>query len=1313
MSSLDKLAIRGIRSFDDKDLSVIQFYSPLTVIVGHNGSGKTTIIESLKYACTGDLPPNTKGGAFVHDPNIAGVSEVKAQVKLRFFNVKKNKMIVERRLEVKKKKNVSGLSMKTLEATISLDNQSGEGDRKKRRTLSTKCASLDEEVAYQLGVSKAILENVIFCHQEESNWPLSDSSALKKKFDDIFESTKYTKALDQLKTLRKEYSNELKVDQEKVKALRTDRERASKLRKAIDELSNLIEIKTSEHDRLDQEIVTLSRSNAKFFDQAAGYKNTLSKVETLTQRRQLLETNLDQIRSTLDLLQDSDVELEKKINNHNDEMQQIKQQRQLDKQKLDDEQDVLASNEKKRSRTLTKHGQLTAEKERHLTNLENLQNLVKELSLKHGILGFDHDLNQEEIQDFEDKLENAILVQSTKIEKIKNEAKVVEGQKQQKIQELKSEKAADERAKQTLQTQKTNISSRINQLTRQIESIQTNESDVNWKKQSLIQDKQRFEKLSNELKQSNHLQQLRNVSKELKEFEDERESLHVELNELNNQSNVRVQLNLKQIEVKKRQESIQSLLDKNAISCRKFTRAEPSRESIETNVNAAINELERDIKVAERTQRDATKELQSIETGVSIAKRKLQTLKDQSSGLQSEINASLRDRDTESTTIEDAIAEAEATLVAERESLQERESMGEFFQQILNKGQQQRHCIGCDRDIQENEFEKFQIYCERKIKKNPKKIEEAKQSVDYWTNELNELRKVLPNALTLKKMNTQDIPSSQIEVEEVNSKLIPLSNQVETATNELNNLREKMTELESLKRVANEVSRLSRECDDIARDVTQLESELQATGSTATGEEIQIRLTDIANKIRNNKTLSEKIRSEQQSQQAMIATLSNSIHTNELELTKVEQELKDREVLEQRKQQEQQQLNETNDNLHQLNLKLIQSNEPIQEIENELKQIQKEFTQKESLSSIEFQNLNKSFESIQTIKREIQSYESKGTSNELVKCSKELQEQETILNQSKQKINQLLNEISKKDQNLSDSNSSLRNLHDNLRFRNEEIQLNEIVQELNSLDEEGARRAFRDFETKYHQLRQKQTNEQARQAKIGGEIEMMKKEMNDKTKELDEEYKNVDQQFFHELIKTKVTQAASDDLLKYSKALDAAIMRFHGLKMAEINDTIADLWTKTYQGTDIDKIMIKSDAEGKLTGTRASYNYRVVMFKDTTEMDMRGRCSAGQKVLASIIIRLALAESFGVNCGVMALDEPTTNLDQDNIEALGRSLSDIIKERKAQSNFQLIVITHDENLLTQLSTTGALDKYWRVSRGDGGQVSKVERQRLV
>jgi len=50
---------------------------------------------------------------------------------------------------------------------------------------------MDAEIPQLLGVSKAVLENVIFCHQEDSYWPLAEPAALKKKFDDIFEATRY------------------------------------------------------------------------------------------------------------------------------------------------------------------------------------------------------------------------------------------------------------------------------------------------------------------------------------------------------------------------------------------------------------------------------------------------------------------------------------------------------------------------------------------------------------------------------------------------------------------------------------------------------------------------------------------------------------------------------------------------------------------------------------------------------------------------------------------------------------------------------------------------------------------------------------------------------------------------------------------------------------------------------------------------------------------------------------------------------------------------------------------------------------------
>lgn len=114
---------------------------------------------------------------------------------------------------------------------------------------------------------------------------------------------------------------------------------------------------------------------------------------------------------------------------------------------------------------------------------------------------------------------------------------------------------------------------------------------------------------------------------------------------------------------------------------------------------------------------------------------------------------------------------------------------------------------------------------------------------------------------------------------------------------------------------------------------------------------------------------------------------------------------------------------------------------------------------------------------------------------------------------------------------------------------------------------------------------------------------------------------------------------------------------------------------------------------------------------------MRARCSAGQRVLASIVIRLALAETFGVNCGCIALDEPTVNLDEKNKKGLAVALAQIVASRSQQRNFQLILITHDEDFVgimkTELSSLTGFsmpEKYFKIYREmgpDGKYYSKI------
>uniref|UniRef100_A0A0N5APQ3 SMC_N domain-containing protein n=1 Tax=Syphacia muris TaxID=451379 RepID=A0A0N5APQ3_9BILA len=176
------------------------------------------------------------------------------------------------------------------------------------------------------------------------------------------------------------------------------------------------------------------------------------------------------------------------------------------------------------------------------------------------------------------------------------------------------------------------------------------------------------------------------------------------------------------------------------------------------------------------------------------------------------------------------------------------------------------------------------------------------------------------------------------------------------------------------------------------------------------------------------------------------------------------------------------------------------------------------------------------------------------------------------------------------------------------------------------------------------------------------------------------------------------------DLSSYIRILDESVVKYHMQKMEEINEVLGQLWEQVYHGNDIETIQIKSEPveEGE---RRKSYNYRVVMTIDGSEIDMPGRCSAGQKMLASILIRIALSDVFCDKCSIIALDEPTTNLDVLKVENLGDMLAQIIEARctSSRKNFQLIVITHDDRFVEHLRQLCRPEWVYALSKDGSGQ----------
>lgn len=282
-----------------------------------------------------------------------------------------------------------------------------------------------------------------------------------------------------------------------------------------------------------------------------------------------------------------------------------------------------------------------------------------------------------------------------------------------------------------------------------------------------------------------------------------------------------------------------------------------------------------------------------------------------------------------------------------------------------------------------------------------------------------------------------------------------------------------------------------------------------------------------------------------------------------------------------------------------------------------------------------------------------------------------------------------------------------RTIKDNLSLRALTRRIEEVR---DKADELGSRLGSFDKQKTTDQLNQQQLIHSGligERSGLCGELRQLQDQIFRHRQDLQQSFPDYERSYRVQFIRVTAASAAIDDLERYAKALDQAIMRYHGHKMDELNRLIRELWMATYQGADIDTIEIR--AAHATEGAARTYNYRVVMLKGDTELDMRGRSSAGQRVLASLIIRLALAETFGQSCGILALDEPTTNLDRDNIEALAASLADIIRARRQQANFQLIIITHDEEFVELLGRHECADYYYRVYKDDS-QHSTIEQQ---
>ncbi|KAF9319723.1 DNA repair protein rad50 [Podila horticola] len=1293
MSSIEKILIRGIRSFeaDAGDAATISFYSPLTLITGHNGSGKTTIIECLKYATTGELPPGSKGGAFVNDPKMSDSPMVKAQVRLRFKNVNNQTLSVVRSLSLTAKK--TGYTQKTLENVLSMvDPNTGE-----LASVSSKCAEIDADIPSHLGVSRAILDNVIFCHQEESNWPLSEPSILKKKFDEIFASTKYTSVLESIKSIKKEKTVELKVLFNSLDYLRQNKDRAEKLRQSLTANTERSEKIQEKIDQLELDIDKCVEEISRLMAKTREIQAIEATLNALAMELRSTKDNVHHLEGTFSLYSESDAELQEMLFKHDLSVKTADQERtklERSKQRAVGSIANLQASVTQNQQTI---GQLRALLDGNKTKQSERDLFIQDLGQQYSISGFDDQpLLAADVQKFLSKIESLIQRAANDGERLRNEVRA----KEQEIRtELSDKRARMDMAASLKAKTKEGISSAQSKLRQQNSEL--------LKYASTEADRESTEKLLAE--QESSLLALKTSDPGLDSMETQRRSKTIEVEMLENEltrlseqsatqvknAGMQARLGLMKNKFNQRSDQVQELMAQNREAFRAVLKEDPSSEEVEHKLSPLLKEKEAAVRtssqLAEKLKREMSGHDVRIDNVKSQLKKHEQTVQ--------ECNKKISTECKEEPFLE-MLQRTEEDLAETREGVQDVKAMGSMYARFITMAEKKHSCPLCTRSFDDQLETQFVGRLKRLMEKGAEGDDDRQLAELEAT--VNRLRALKSSWDTAEHLKTIEIPALEVQLAELEQKKSSSTNALDVADMDAAHLSSELGDLKRLIAIAKSISSTCQDNLKDGSDIKVLETELMCAGSLQSAEELQAEYTTVKQKMNIARQELHRLGQE-------ISQMNTEIQRREQVVRNLKEKISQLNHQQSRKAQIQDQIAEIESSIVVLKKELEQQESEqsqsvmpeINRLSERLREAMSEGQAVDMKAQQAVSDLQRNLGKIQMYNKDIERVDTRATMNELSRIEASTDSQVEEIQQYTDELQSIEQEAQALQERLTGFKTLQRNIDDNLRYRRHAARVKDLEAQIAETSSKRDADAQSTYSRQLNRLHQQQSTFTSERAGLQGELRQLQDQRRLHEEELQGDYKDVVQKYHENLINCKVslnhpqtTELVLEDLEKYSKALQSAIVDYHTMKMEEVNMSIKELWTNTYQGTDIDTIEIRSDQEGMRANQ--TYNYRVVMIQRGRALDMRGRCSAGQKVLASIIIRLALAESFSVNCGILALDEPTTNLDHANIAQLAQSLKSIIEKNRRQSNFQLIIITHDEEFLNMISLSDYADFYYRV-----------------
>ena len=800
---------------------------------------------------------------------------------------------------------------------------------------------------------------------------------------------------------------------------------------------------------------------------ASRYQGDVATLNFQRKNRQATEENVNRLLQNLEERSESDEWLQSELDRYSErmaaygELEQKKKEVYQDLQKNYDVADVHL-NEK-----YSEEGQHNSDKAAHERLLETRLKMIREIASRHSIRGYDHELDDDEIDAFMKRSSKMLRERKLSVDKVRNETEAEVQRVQHALDGLRQRKSGLIQNKKSVKEQTSTTDRKIESLRSSLKKLRVDEGGAALLQSTIQELDVQLKRAKGDLTAVSQNSAGQTADMELRSWEDKQKSLAKSLAQVTSKAGEVARLDHLRKELSNSQRRLETMKGAHRERLRKLVDQDWLPSNIQSKYQNVVHTKETELQ-----------EVRTLRDGVS---RRSEQIGDRLRSLRAELNKGEKEQEKCAQDIKDKVdVEPEGYLQALQEYQENRDVMKsdsdsfaaqqEFFARCLDTANKEGKCRLCERSFHKtDEKAKFVQKMKELLAKQHKEIEDDLQRGE---NELRRAKDASPSHTTWLRLHHTELPRLRGEIKNFEKERHNVLIQVEEYDQIVANKKSAKDEVDTLSDPVKSIHDYNQQVQRFEAECQELAEKQKEAGLSQTVGDVQHELeiaSERSGKLRANIT---KLKDEKEAARLRVKDLELDLSNAKRNLMISNHDLEKKADIEQQIEELQRDREETREATKQLDLQITGLEPLIGEEETKLADVKQRGLNEENSLQDKATRLSKGVDQLETTSQQIRAYVDDGAPAKLIECRRERERLEQEKKHLKNEQTQVTKELNKIEKELGSQKEYRHNISDNIEYRLNRQKLEDIESEIASLEAANAEADLGRHEREYQYLDQ-------------------------------------------------------------------------------------------------------------------------------------------------------------------------------------------------------------------------------------------------